>query len=55
MENNIRLFIVEADGRGGLAHYVYQLCTALADEGVDVTLVTAIDYEIGRASCRERV
>lgn len=46
MENNIRLFIVEADGRGGLAHYVYQLCTALADEGVDVTLVTAIDYEL---------
>jgi|CXWL01.1.fsa_nt_gi glycosyltransferase involved in cell wall biosynthesis len=46
MNNKLRLFVVEADGGGGLAHYIYQLCTALAKEGADVTLVTASDYEL---------
>lgn len=46
MKNKIRLFVVESDGGGGLAHYIYQLCTALANEGADVTLVTAADYEL---------
>jgi glycosyltransferase involved in cell wall biosynthesis len=46
MENKIRLVFVEPNGSGGLIHYTYQLCTALADEGVDVTLVTGKAYEL---------
>jgi glycosyltransferase involved in cell wall biosynthesis len=37
---------VEPNGSGGLIHYAYQLCTALADEGVDVTLITGKEYEL---------
>lgn len=43
----MRLFVVETLGTGGMIHYVYQLCTALAEHGADVTLVTAQDYELG--------
>jgi glycosyltransferase involved in cell wall biosynthesis len=46
MKNKMRLFVVEPNNSGGLVHYTYQLCTALANEGVDVTLITAIDYEL---------
>ena len=47
MENRkLRLALVEPNGSGGLIHYTYQLCTALADEGVDVTLITGKDYEL---------
>ncbi|MDP1624369.1 MAG: glycosyltransferase family 4 protein [bacterium] len=46
MKNKPRLFVVESDGTGGLLHYTYQLCTALANEGLDVTLITATDYEL---------
>jgi glycosyltransferase involved in cell wall biosynthesis len=47
MENRrLRLVLVEPNGSGGLIHYTYQLCTALADEGVDVTLVTGKEYEL---------
>jgi len=47
MENRkLRLVLVEPNGSGGLIHYTYQLCTALADEGLDVTLVTGKDYEL---------
>ncbi|MFN8455457.1 MAG: glycosyltransferase family 4 protein [Anaerolineae bacterium] len=42
----MRLFVVEPLGRGGMIHYAYQLCTALAAQGADVTLVTAHDYEL---------
>ncbi|MGB0383526.1 MAG: glycosyltransferase family 4 protein [Ardenticatenaceae bacterium] len=42
----MRLFIVEMFGRGGMIHYTYQLSTALAQQGVDVTLVTAREYEM---------
>ena len=41
-----RIFIVEPRGAGGMIHYAYQLCTALAKEGADVTLVTAREYEL---------
>jgi glycosyltransferase involved in cell wall biosynthesis len=40
------LVLVEPNGSGGLIHYTYQLCTALADEGVDVTLITGKEYEL---------
>jgi glycosyltransferase involved in cell wall biosynthesis len=46
MKNKIRLYVVEPNNSGGLVHYIYQLCTALSDEGVEVTLITATDYEL---------
>ncbi len=47
MENRrLRLVLVEPNGSGGLIHYSYQLCTALANEGMDVTLVTGKEYEL---------
>lgn len=47
MENRrFRLVLVEPNGSGGLIHYTYQLCSALADEGVDVTLITGKEYEL---------
>ncbi|MCB0179192.1 MAG: glycosyltransferase family 4 protein [Anaerolineae bacterium] len=42
----MKLFVVEPLGTGGMIHYAYQLCTALANQGADVTLVTAKDYEL---------
>lgn len=42
----MRLFVVEPLGTGGMIHYAYQLCTALAEHGADVTLVTAQNYEL---------
>jgi glycosyltransferase involved in cell wall biosynthesis len=41
-----RIVMVEPDGAGGLIHYAYQLCTALADAGADVTLITSTRYEL---------
>ncbi len=46
MGNKFRLIFVEPNGSGGLIHYAYQMCTALADQGVDVTLVTGKEYEL---------
>ncbi len=42
----MRIFVVEQDGAGGLAHYAYQLCTSLSLAGADVTLVTGQHYEL---------
>ena len=42
----MRVFVVEADGAGGMIHYAHQLCGALSAAGADVTLVTAQDYEL---------
>ena len=42
----IRVFIVEQRGSGGMIHYAYQMCTAMAKTGVDVTLVTSSNYEL---------
>lgn len=46
MQNKLRLVMVEPNGAGGLIHYAHQLCTALAEEGLDVTLVTGTNYEL---------
>jgi glycosyltransferase involved in cell wall biosynthesis len=47
MENRrLRLVLVEPNGSGGLIHYAYQLCTALANEGAQVSLITGKDYEL---------
>jgi glycosyltransferase involved in cell wall biosynthesis len=46
MKERIRLIVVEPNGSGGLIHYAYQLCTALANEGADVRLITSTNYEL---------
>ncbi len=46
MKDKLCLVLVEPNGSGGLIHYSYQLCTALAEEGVDVTLITSREYEL---------
>ncbi|HLA87530.1 MAG TPA: glycosyltransferase family 4 protein [Anaerolineales bacterium] len=51
----MRLALVEPNGSGGLIHYTYQLCAALADEGVDVTLITGKEYELARLPHNFRV
>ena len=42
----MKLFVVEPLGSGGMIHYAYQLSTALARQGANVTLVTAREYEL---------
>lgn len=42
----MRIFVVEPDGAGGMIHYAYQLCTALAEAGAEVTMVTSRRYEL---------
>ncbi len=42
----LRIVIVEPRGVGGMIHYAYQLCSAMAEEGADVTLVTSRQYEL---------
>ena len=44
----MRITFVEQNGSGGLIHYAYQLCTALANQGHQVTLVTARAYELSQ-------
>ena len=46
MEDKLRVIVVELANGGGLIHYDYQLCTALANEGMDVTLVAGAEYEL---------
>lgn len=45
-DKKIRVAVVEQRGSGGMIHYAYQLCTALANEGVEVELITAREYEL---------
>lgn len=42
----MKVAVVEFAGRGGLIHYAFQLCRALARRGADVTLVTERHYEL---------
>lgn len=42
----MRLAVVEFSGRGGMAHYAYQMCRGLTAAGLDVTLVTDRHYEL---------
>ncbi len=42
----MRVYVVEASGRGGMIHYDYHLCRALARLGVETTLVTSTAYEL---------
>ena len=42
----MKITVVETFGTGGLIHFSYQLCRALADKGADVKLMTSDDYEL---------
>lgn len=42
----ISIYVVEQRGSGGMIHYAYQLCSAMAKEGVNVSLITSDDYEL---------
>lgn len=52
MENNnhnktsLHIMVVEPRGSGGMIHYAYQFCGALANAGAQVTLVTTDEYEM---------
>lgn len=43
-----RLAIVETNATGGLIHFAYQMADALSGEGVEVSLITSDNYELGR-------
>lgn len=45
-DSKVRVAVVEFLGRGGLLHYAYQFCRGLADQGVEVELLTDADYEL---------
>jgi len=42
----MRIAVVEPVGKGGLVHYAFQLCRALAGAGAEVTLVTDRGFEL---------
>ena len=42
----LRVAVVEPVGRGGLAHYAFQLCRALAEAGAEPWLVTSERWEL---------
>jgi len=47
MENDkLQICVIESANGGGLIHFAYQLCTALANEGADVTLIVGTEYEL---------
>lgn len=42
----MRICVVEMANGGGLIHFDYQLCTALAESGAEVSLVAGTEYEL---------
>ncbi len=46
MEDKLHIVVVNLANGGGLIHFDYQLCTALANEGMDVTLIAGTEYEL---------
>jgi len=46
--------MVETGGWGGIAHYAWNLCQALAQEGVDLVLFTNAQYELAALPCSFR-
>jgi glycosyltransferase involved in cell wall biosynthesis len=51
----VKIVYLEPAGKGGMIHYAYQLCRALAACGADVTLITATNYELGALDAPFRV
>src|SRR5215470_1851064 len=48
----VKALMVETGGWGGIAHYTWNLCAALARAGVDVSLLTNREWELGHLSSR---
>ncbi len=42
----MKIAVVEPRGTRGMVYYAYKLCTAMAENGADVTLITSSDYEL---------
>jgi glycosyltransferase involved in cell wall biosynthesis len=42
----VKVVVIEFAGKGGMIHYVFQLCRAMAEEGADVTLITSKQFEL---------
>jgi glycosyltransferase involved in cell wall biosynthesis len=42
----VKIAMVETGGWGGIAHYTWNLCQALTEEGADVALLTNARYEL---------
>lgn len=42
----MKVVVVEFAGKGGMIHYVFQLCRAMAEAGADVTLITSTQFEL---------
>lgn len=51
----MRIVYLEPAGKGGMIHYAYQLCRALAASGADITLITATNYELDALDAPFRV
>ena len=47
--------MVETGGWGGIAHYAWNLCAALAGAGVEVSLLTNREWELRHLPCRFEV
>lgn len=45
---NMRCVMIEPNGKGGIAHYTYNLCSSLIQQDLSVTLITSTDYELSR-------
>lgn len=43
----MKIVVIEFAGKGGMIHYVFQLCRAMARTGAEVTLITERSYELG--------
>jgi glycosyltransferase involved in cell wall biosynthesis len=46
MADKLRIVVVEPNNGGGLVHFAYQMCGALSEQGLDVTLLVGTDYEL---------
>ncbi|HET8797384.1 MAG TPA: glycosyltransferase family 4 protein [Thermoanaerobaculia bacterium] len=51
----MKIAFLEPAGKGGMIHYAFQLCRALAESGAEVTLITSTDYELGALGAPFRV
>ncbi|MDQ6799435.1 MAG: glycosyltransferase family 4 protein [Acidobacteriota bacterium] len=51
----MKIAFIEPAGKGGMIHYAFQLCRALAGGGADVTLITEKNYELAALEHNFRV
>ncbi|MEN9563382.1 MAG: hypothetical protein RIR73_1626, partial [Chloroflexota bacterium] len=46
MADKLRIVVVEPNNSGGLVHFAYQMCGALSEQGMDVTMLVGNEYEL---------